>query len=145
MSRPAPSALAGFAFRTPIQTRWSDNDMFGHVNNVEYYRFFEIVVVDFLRGPCAVPILTAPFQTLAVESQCRFHRPLSWPGAITGALGIDHVGNSSVRYRLGLFDADSPDALAAAEGHWVHVFVDRASGRPTPIPAALATLFEQHR
>lgn len=145
MTRSQPPVLAGFPFRTPIQTRWSDNDMFGHVNNVEYYRFFEIVVVDFLRGPCAVPMLTAPFLTLAAESLCRFRRPLSWPGAITGALAIEHVGTSSVRYRLGLFDSDAPDAEAAAEGHWVHVFVDRDSQRPIPIPAEIARVFAAHR
>mgnify|MGYP001809721671 CR=1 FL=1 len=131
-----------FRFLTPIQTRWSDNDMFGHINNVEYYRFFEMVVVEFLRGPGAMDLLNAPVITFAAESRCRFRRPLSWPRPVTGAMKVEHLGNSSVRYCIALFDGDADDA--AADGHWTHVFVDRDTQRPTPIPTAIRQVFLAH-
>lgn len=143
MSRAPAARRQDFRFLTTIQTRWSDNDMFGHINNVEYYRFFEMVVVEFLRGPCAMDMLTDPVATFAAESLCRFRRPLSWPHPVSGGLVIEHVGNSSVRYGLALFDGDSDEA--AADGHWTHVFVDRASQRPVPIPAHVREIFLGHQ
>lgn len=139
---PAPRRQ-DFPFVTTIQTRWSDNDMFGHINNVEYYRFFEMVVVEFLRGPCAMDMMTGTAIAFAAESQCRFRRPLSWPHPVTGGLKVEHVGNSSVRYGLALFDGDSTEA--AADGHWTHVFVERASQHPTPIPPHIRDAFLKHR
>lgn len=142
MSQDALLRRQDFKFLAPIQTRWSDNDMFGHINNVEYYRFFELVVVEFLRGPCAMNLLGAPFMTFAAESRCRFKKPLSWPSPVTGGLKIEHLGNSSVRYGIALFDADSDEA--AADGHWTHVFVDRQTQRPTPIPDEIRQVFQAH-
>jgi acyl-CoA thioester hydrolase len=131
-----------FRFFTNIQTRWSDNDMFGHVNNVSYYRFFEIAVAEFLIGPCGLDMLNAPIVPFAAESLCRFRRPLSWPEPVTAGLRIDHLGNSSVRYGIALFAAGADEP--AAEGHWVHVFVDRASQRPTAIPDGVRAAFQRH-
>ena len=131
-----------FRFLTQIQTRWSDNDMFGHINNVEYYRFFEMIVVEFLRGPCAMDLLNSEVVAFAAESLCRFRRPLSWPHPVSGGLKVESLGTSSVRYTIALFDDSSDEA--AAEGHWVHVFVDRHNQRPTPIPTPIRQVFQQH-
>lgn len=138
-----PSRQADYPYRVEIQTRWSDNDMFGHVNNVEYYRFFELAVCEFLMRACEVDLLNAPVITFAAESLCRFRRPLSWPQTVTAGLRVEHLGKSSVRYGIALFDDSSDEP--AAEGHWVHVFVNRDDQRPTPIPDAVRAAFERHR
>lgn len=142
MTDKTPLCRQDFRFLTHMQTRWSDNDMFGHINNVEYYRFFEMVVVDFLRGPCAVDLLNSPVVAFAAESLCRFRRPLSWPQPIAGGLRVEHLGNSSVRYTLALFAHDQDQT--AADGHWTHVFVDRATQRPVPIPDHIRQVFLDH-
>lgn len=143
MTNPEPARRADFRFFCNIQTRWSDNDMFGHVNNVEYYRFFELAVCEFLMRACGVDLLNAPVITFAAESLCRFRRPLSWPHPITAGLRVEHLGKSSVRYGIALFDDTSDEP--AAEGHWVHVFVRRDDQRPTPIPDTVRAAFERHR
>jgi acyl-CoA thioester hydrolase len=143
MSKSVAARKEDFRFLAQIQTRWSDNDMFGHINNVEYYRFFEMIVVEFLRGPCAMDLLNSPVLTFAAESLCRFRRPLSWPHGVVGGLKIEHLGNSTVRYAIALFDDSSDDA--AADGHWTHVFVDRQSQRPIPIPEAIRHVFLSHQ
>lgn len=143
MSRPEAMRRSAFAFTVDIQTRWSDNDMFGHVNNVEYYRFFEIAVAEFLTGPCGMDLFTSPVVTFAAESLCRFRRPLSWPEKVVAGLAIEHVGTSSVRYAIALF-RDGADE-AAADGHWVHVFVERATQKAIAIPDGVRTVFEAHR
>lgn len=142
MTKALAARREDFRFLTQIQTRWSDNDMFGHINNVEYYRFFEMIVVEFLRGPCAMDLLNAQVVAFAAESLCRFRRPLSWPAPVSGGLKVESLGTSSVRYTIALFDDSSDDA--AAEGHWVHVFVDRHNQRSTPIPAPIRQVFQQH-
>lgn len=143
MSRPAPARRADFAFFATIQTRWSDNDMFGHVNNVEYYRFFELAVVEFLMGPCRMDLLQDRVVPFAAESLCRFRRPLSWPQTVVAGLKVEHLGTSSVRYAIALFDESSDEA--AAEGHWVHVFVERETQGPHAIPDGVRAQFEQYR
>ncbi|MGE5478420.1 MAG: acyl-CoA thioesterase [Bacteroidales bacterium] len=143
MNRPAPLQRSDFRFFCQIQTRWSDNDMFGHVNNVEYYRYFELAVCEFLMRGCELDLLNGEVATFAAESLCRFRRPLSWPHPVTAGLRVEHLGNSSVRYGIALFDDSSDDP--AAEGHWVHVFVTRKDQRPTPIPAPVRAAFERHR
>lgn len=143
MSKPEPARRADFPFFATIQTRWSDNDMFGHVNNVEYYRFFELAVCEFLMGPCQLALLKAPVVPFAAESLCRFRRPLSWPETVTAGLRVEHLGTSSVRYAIALFGQDADEA--AADGHWLHVFVDRETQRPTPIPDAVRAVYERHR
>lgn len=143
MTKPASISRADFRFSVDIQTRWSDNDMFGHVNNVEYYRFFEMVVTEFLMGPCRLDLFKAPVVPFAAESLCRFKKPLSWPEPVVAGLKIEHLGNSSVRYGIALFRRGEDDA--AAHGHWVHVFVDRAEQKSQPIPAYLRAVFEEYR
>jgi len=125
MTKAPPPTRADFRHFVEIQTRWSDNDMFGHVNNVQYYRFFEVAVVDFLMGPCALDLMAAPVIPFAAESRCRFFRPLSWPETVTAGIRIEKLGRTSVTYGIGLFGEAADQA--AAEGHWVHVFVNRDS------------------
>jgi len=142
-TRPPPAMRGDFRFTVAIQIRWSDNDMFGHVNNVEFYRFFEMAVVEFLIGPCAMDALASPVIPFAAESQCRFRRPLSWPGRVTAGLKIESVGTTSVRYAIALFGEDEDEA--AGDGHLVHVFVDRLTQEPTPIPPSVRKVFEAYR
>jgi acyl-CoA thioester hydrolase len=141
--RRQPARRGDFPFHVTIQTRWSDNDMFGHVNNVEYYRFFEIAVAEFLMGPCKLDLFTAQVIPFAAESLCRFGRPLSWPEKVTAGLKVEHLGTTSMRYAIGLFGENQDEA--AAEGHWVHVYVDRHEQRPVTIPPELRAVFEAHR
>jgi acyl-CoA thioester hydrolase len=143
--RSASAAAEDYPFQVAIQTRWSDNDMFGHINNVEYYRFFETAVVEFLRGPGRLDLSAAPVVPFVAESRCQFRRPLSWPGLVRAGLRVDHIGTRSVRYGLALFaDTEEPVGEAAADGHWVHVFVDRTSNQPAPIPPDLRAVFAAH-
>ena len=125
-----------------IPTRWMDNDVYGHVNNVVYYSYFDTVINAYLIEAGKLDIEAGPVIGLCVESQCRYFRPLAFPDRIDAGLRVGRLGSSSVRYEVGLFRSGD-DALAAA-GHFVHVFVDRAARKPTPIPepmrSALARL-----
>ena len=125
-----------------ITTRWMDNDLYGHVNNVVYYSFFDTVINQYLIRAGGLDIHDGPVIGLAVESTCRFHRPLAYPDPVDAGLRVGKLGRTSVRYESGLFAARADEP--AATGHCVHVFVERQSRRPTPIPepirAALARL-----
>ena len=115
-----------------ITTRWMDNDLYGHVNNVVYYSFFDTVINQYLIRGGGLDIHEGPAIGLAVETMCRFHRPLTYPEGVDAGLRVGKLGKSSVRYEVGLFRAG--DEGPAATGHFVHVFVERASQRPVPIP-----------
>ena len=134
MTRPAPGARADYRHFLPITTRWMDNDVFGHVNNVHYYSYFDTAVCAFLvsRG-----ILTwrgsSHFMVMA-ESGCRYHSELAFPDRVTAGLRVARLGGSSVRYELGAFREDAE--AASAEGFLVHVCVDAATRRPAPLPEA---------
>jgi len=125
-----------------ITTRWIDNDMYGHVNNVQYYSFFDTVVTSWLVREGGLDPSRSEVIGLCVESQCTFRAPLSFPGQVRCGLRVGKVGRSSVRYEIALFAEGS--AEPAASGHFVHVYVDRESRRPTAIPdrlrAALSAL-----
>ena len=128
------------AFRS-ISTRWMDNDVYGHVNNVVYYSWFDTVVNAHLieRG-----VLDPEHGTtigLVVETRCNYFAPLTFPQTIEAGLRVAHLGRSSVRYEVGLFAAGA--VQTAARGHFVHVYVDRATRRPVPLPANLKTVLEQ--
>ena len=133
---------AGYGHWLAIPTRWMDNDVYGHVNNVVYYSYFDTVINAYLIEAGKLDIEKGPSIGLCVESQCRYFKPLAFPDRIDAGLRVGKLGSSSVRYEIGLFRAG--DEAPAAAGHFVHVFVDRASRRPTPIPepmrAALARL-----
>jgi acyl-CoA thioester hydrolase len=118
-----------------IPTRWMDNDIYGHVNNVVYYSYFDTVINQYLIEAGGLDIHKGAVIGIAVESQCRFHRSLEFPDVVDAGLRVGKLGNTSVRYEIGLFRRG--DDEPAAIGHFVHVFVDRASRRPVSIPAAL--------
>ena len=119
------------AFET-LTTRWMDNDVYGHVNNVVYYSFFDTAVNRYLIHAGVLDIHQGAVIGLVVETQCHYFTPLQFPQVIEAGLRVAHVGRSSVRYEVGLFAAQEP--LTAAAGHFVHVYVDRQTRRPTPLP-----------
>jgi acyl-CoA thioester hydrolase len=118
-----------------IPTRWMDNDLYGHVNNVVYYSYFDTVVNRYLIDPGGLDIHEGSAIGLAIESMCRFRRPIAYPDTIDAGMRVGKLGRSSVRYEIGLFRQGEEDA--AAYGHFVHVFVDRATRRSTPIPSGI--------
>ena len=121
------------AFRR-ITTRWMDNDAYRHVNNVVYYSFFDTAVNQMLIEAGVLDIASSPAIGLVVETGCRYFAPVAFPDTIDAGVRVTQLGRSSVRYEVGLFRND--DTTAAAAGHFVHVYVDRDSNRPTPIPTA---------
>jgi acyl-CoA thioester hydrolase len=128
-------ALTDYPHSTEITTRWKDNDVYGHVNNVEYYSYFDTAINEYLIVHGGLDIHAGAAIGLCVESGCRFDASLSFPGRVAAGLRVATLGRSSVRYEIGLFDAASREL--AAEGYFVHVFVDRQTRRPAPIPAAV--------
>jgi len=134
-ARPAPRPRADFRHFTSITTRWMDNDAYGHVNNVVYYSYFDTVVNQYLIGAGALEIGLSPVIGLVVETHCNYFAPLSFPHPVEAGLRVARIGSSSVHYEIGLFAAGQP--LTAAHGHFVHVYVDRATRRSTPLPASL--------
>jgi acyl-CoA thioester hydrolase len=133
MSRPSRGTRADYRWFTPLQTRWMDNDLYGHVNNVVYYSYFDTAIGHYLMQACDFDPYSSPIIDFAVDTGCRFHSSLAFPDTVHAGLRVGHVGTSSCRWELGLFRND--EDMAAAEGHFVHVFVDRATQRPVPIPA----------
>ena len=123
---------ADYKHFTPIQTRWMDNDIYGHVNNVVYYSYFDTVVNGYLAEAGALDIHHGDIIGLVVETQCAYFAPLAFPQRLEGALRVAHIGNSSVRYEIGIFE--EAEIAPAAEGRFVHVYVDRATRRPAPLP-----------
>jgi acyl-CoA thioester hydrolase len=118
-----------------IPTRWMDNDIYGHVNNVVYYSYFDTVVNTYLIEQGVLDIQNSPVIGLAVESLCTFKKELTYPETIDAGLRVGRLGNTSVRYEIGLFRAGEDDP--AATGYFVHVYVERASRKPVPLPEAL--------
>ena len=131
-AEPVLSTRDDYRYLTTIDTRWMDNDAYGHVNNVVYYSFFDTAVNRWLIECGVLDIAQSAAIGLVVETQCRYLAPLTFPDRVTAGLRIAHLGRSSVRYELGLFRND--DVHAAAAGHFVHVYVDRESRRSVPIP-----------
>ena len=134
--------LTDYPHRLSIPTRWKDNDVYGHVNNVEYYSFFDTVINTYLIREGGLDIHHGPVIGLCVASQCDFSAPLAFPDTVVAGLRVTRLGRSSVHYGIGLFSEGG--ATAAAQGSFVHVFVDRAERRaqsiPDPIRAALEAI-----
>lgn len=124
----------------PLQTRWADNDIYGHVNNVAYYGFFDTIVNEHLIASGALDIHNGAVIGLVVETGCRYFAPLAFPEKLEGALRVAKIGASSVVYELAIF-AEGEEA-PAAEGRFVHVYVDRKTRRPVPLPAAFLRALE---
>ncbi len=121
-----------FPYMLPIQTRWSDNDLYGHVNNVQYYSYFDTVVNHFLIHEGGLDIQRAQVIGVVNDSRCTYRSPLEYPDIIDACLRVEHLGTTSVRYGIGIFRQG--ENASAALGHFVHVFVDRNSMAKTPIP-----------
>ncbi|GCB04522.1 thioesterase family protein [Ralstonia sp. SET104] len=123
-----------------ITTRWMDNDVYGHVNNVVYYSYFDTVVNAYLIEQGVLNPEHSDTIGLVIETQCNYFAPLSFPDPVVAGMRVARLGNSSVRYEVGLFRGDSQEA--AAQGHFVHVYVDRETRRPVPLPDALRAVLE---
>jgi acyl-CoA thioester hydrolase len=129
-----------FARFEAIATRWMDNDVYGHVNNVVHYSLFDTAVNRYLIQAGALDIHGGAVIGLVVQTQCHYFEPIAFPQMVNAGLRVAHQGRSSVRYEIGLFADTAP--LSAAVGHFVHVYVDRATRRPVPLPAALRAALE---
>jgi len=141
--RPSPDARNAYRHYLPIQTRWHDNDTYGHVNSVMYYAWFDTLVNEYLIARGVLDIKRGNFLGLVVETRCNYFSELAFPVNVHAGLRVGHLGTSSVRYEIGIFAADSPQA--SAQGHFVHVYVDRATRRPIPLPAPMRAALESIR
>lgn len=124
----------------PITTRWSDNDIYGHVNNVVYYAYFDSAANRYLIEEGGLDIQSGDIVGLVVNSGCEYHAPIAYPDRIEAGVRVDKLGNSSVRYGIAIFREGREEAVA--HGHFVHVFVDRADSRPVSIPPRLRDALE---
>lgn len=137
MTRPR---ITDYPYVIDITTRWMDNDVYGHVNNVTYYSYFDTAANTFLIERGGLDIHTADVIGLVVESACSYHAPVAFPDALRAGVRVDRLGNRAVTYGIGIFTADSDEAVA--NGHFVHVFVERESRTSTAIPIGIRTALE---
>jgi acyl-CoA thioester hydrolase len=140
MNRPAPATRAAYPHFLPITTRWMDNDVYGHVNNVVYYSYFDTVVNEYLIRAGVLDFEHGATIGLVVETHCSYFTPLVFPERVEAGLRVARLGTSSVRYEVGLFREG--DEQAAAQGHFVHVYVERVARRPVSLPAELRAALE---
>ena len=144
---PAPDNLTSrdFPVHWPVLTRWADNDMFGHLNNAVYYQLFDTAINGWIQTGVTLDPVTTSAQGIVAESGCRYFSELHFPERLVVGLSVTRLGSSSVTYRLGVFRGaeelgdDEPQSIAAV-GHWVHVYIDKATRRPTPIPDEIRAL-----
>ncbi len=141
MQKPVPDPRTVYRHFQRIPTRWIDNDVYGHVNNVVYYSYFDTVVNQYLIEQQVLDIERSAVIGLVVETQCRYFAPIRFPDVVHAGLRVARLGNSSVRYEIGLFRND--DDPASAQGHFVHVYVDRATRRAIALPGPLRTALER--
>jgi acyl-CoA thioester hydrolase len=135
-----------FPVHWPVLTRWTDNDMFGHLNNAVYYELFDTAINAWINTSCRIDPLAVPWLGVVAESGCKYFSELKFPDPIVVGLSVSRLGNSSVTYRLAVFaDTGNTGDAPAAVGHWVHVYVDRENRRPVPIPGPIRTLLETAR
>jgi len=137
MARAIAAVRDQYLWFTDITTRWSDNDVYGHVNNVVYYSYFDSVANRYLIDEGGLDIHMGETVGLVVNSSCDYFTPVAYPERLHGGLRVDRLGSSSVRYGIGIFREGSDDACA--NGTFTHVFVDRATSRPVPIPEKMRT------
>jgi acyl-CoA thioester hydrolase len=143
LERPKPEGRDAYRHFTTVATRWMDNDVYGHVNNVVYYSFFDTAVNGYLIAEGALDPERGPVIGLVVETQCYYFAPVAFPDVVHVGLRVARVGTTSVRYEACVFRNDDP--LCAAKGHFVHVYVDRASRRPVPVSNAMRAALERIR
>ncbi|BCI50835.1 thioesterase [Mycolicibacterium litorale] len=132
-----------FPVHWPVLTRWTDNDMFGHLNNAVYYALFDTAINGWIDTTVGIDPVTAPWLGVVAESGCRYFAELKFPDPLVVGLAVTRLGTSSVTYRLALSERDATQV--AAVGHWVHVYVDRQSRRPVAIPEQVRSLLETAR
>ncbi|WP_297801867.1 thioesterase family protein [uncultured Brevundimonas sp.] len=135
MSREKPANRADYRQFVALTTRWADNDVYGHINNVAYYGFIDTAVNQLLIEAGVLDVEASTQIGVVVESGCRYHASAHYPDTIHAGVRVGHLGNSSVRYEVGLFRNDEDQAIA--EGFFVHVFVGREDRRPQAMSAAL--------
>jgi len=138
--RAQPEPRGSYRHFSAVPTRWMDNDAYGHVNNVVYYSWFDTAVNRYLVDAGALDIQAGTVIGLVIETHCNYFAPLSFPQAVEAGLRVAQLGRSSVRYEVGLFAPGQP--LSAAGGHFIHVYVDRATRRPVDLPEALRTALQ---
>jgi acyl-CoA thioester hydrolase len=138
--KPQPEPRGAYKAFRAITTRWMDNDAYGHVNNVVYYSWFDTAVNAHLIEQGALDIEKSPVIGLVIETQCNYFASVAFPQPVDAGLRVAHIGKSSVRYEVGLFAAGEP--ATCAKGHFVHVYVDRETRRPAPLPDKLRTVLE---
>lgn len=139
-NKPDPEPRSAYRSFHDITTRWEDNDVYGHVNNVVYYSWFDTAVNAHLIGRGALDIHHGDVIGLVVETHCNYFTPVAFPQRVQAGIRVAHVGRSSVRYEVGVFVEGAE--RTAAKGHFVHVYVDRAARRPAPLPPELRHVLE---
>lgn len=133
--RNLPERREAYPYVVAIQTRWMDNDAYGHLNNVLYYSFFDTAVNRFLIERDALDIRRSSQIGVVVESRCEYFSPIAFPDSVHVGLRVGHLGRTSVRYEIGIFRNDQE--TASAQGHFVHAYMDRMTAKPVPLPAAV--------
>ncbi len=142
-TKPQPEHRSAYKVFRTIGTRWMDNDVYGHVNNVVYYSWFDTAVNAHLIEHGALDIQRGETIGLVIETQCNYFAALEFPKPVEAGLRVAHMGKSSVRYEVGLFAKGDP--LTAAKGHFIHVYVDRTTRQPTELPSRLREVLEALR
>jgi len=143
MNKPQRASRASYVHFQTIPTRWMDNDVYGHVNNVVYYSYFDTVVNQYLIEHGALDIESSTVIGLVVETACQYFEAVTFPDLVHAGLRVTKIGTSSVRYEIGLFRND--DSEASAQGHFIHVYVDKQARRPVALPAMLRKVLESIR
>ena len=143
VARESPEVRERYPHFLSVPTRWMDNDVYGHVNNVVYYSYFDTVVNEYLIHSGVLNIDSSPVIGLVVETHCRFFEPLTFPDTVHAGLRVARLGRSSVRYEIGLFRND--DQTAVAQGHFVHVYVERESRKATALRPEMRAALEKIR
>ena len=141
MSRPKRESRDRYAHFLAISTRWMDNDVYRHVNNVVYYSFFDTAVNEYMLRSGVLDFDVSATVSLVAETGCTYFSPLSFPDSVHCGLRVAHLGSSSVRYEIGIFRND--ESLASAQGYFVHVCCDRATHTPVAMPPKLRSALEQ--
>jgi acyl-CoA thioester hydrolase len=137
-ARPQPEPRDAFVHFQTMTTRWMDNDVYRHMNNTTYYAFFDTIVCQYLVENDVLDVESSPVIGLVAETTCRFFKSIAFPSKINVGMRVGHLGNTSIRYEIALFKDD--EDVASAQGHFVHVYVDRASNKPMPLSDKLKSV-----
>ena len=140
-AKPQPASRSAYRNFQSITTRWMDNDVYGHINNVVYYSWFDTAVNAHLIQQGVLDIEHGDTIGLVIETQCNYFASLAFPQTVEAGIRVAHIGHTSVRYEVGLFAQG--EAISAAKGHFVHVYVNRQSRRPVPLPEPFRRVLER--